>query len=180
MASNGNSMSGETLQLFEEGVGIAMSRWTALSLAVENQWGGRNSKEKAEQIVEDVLYWFEITKSPCPLKLEEQLTAALDEDFHVVVEDGSSIQVAKDLVQLFEQLSFGNQSMLTQLRKMGQSGASMSKQVAVEGCESSSSEEESGSDMEMEESKSEEPSNLKSQPGPVVDDDGFTLVQRKR
>ena len=43
---------------FEEGVNLLFSRWTALCLAIDNEWGGRNSREKAEQIYNDVLHWF--------------------------------------------------------------------------------------------------------------------------
>lgn len=179
MAKKESPLSPEALGCFEEGVQLVMSRWTALNLAVENEWGGRDSKEKAEQIMEDVLYWFEITKAPCPLKLEEQLTAALDEDFHVVLEDGSSMQVAKDLVQLFEELSEGNQNLLQSLRSTTQSGANMSKMAGPNDCDSTSSEGDSGSDMEIEEVQKELPSKHQGQQGPLVDDDGFTLVQRK-
>jgi hypothetical protein len=43
---------------FEEGVTILLSRWTALQLAVENQWGGRDSAEKAEDARDEILEWF--------------------------------------------------------------------------------------------------------------------------
>ena len=43
---------------FEEGVNLLFSRWTALCLAIDNEWGGRNSREKAEHIYNDVLHWF--------------------------------------------------------------------------------------------------------------------------
>ena len=48
----------EARPLFEEGVNLTFSRWTALNLAIDNEWGGRNSREKAEQLYEDVLHWF--------------------------------------------------------------------------------------------------------------------------
>ena len=35
-----------------------MHLWTALQLAVENQWGGRSSNQKAAQLESDVLGWF--------------------------------------------------------------------------------------------------------------------------
>lgn len=43
---------------FEEGVRLIFAKWTALALAVENQWGGGNSKEKAELLYQDCLDWF--------------------------------------------------------------------------------------------------------------------------
>ena len=43
---------------FEEGVRLLFSKWTALALAVENQWGGANSAEKAELLFQDCISWF--------------------------------------------------------------------------------------------------------------------------
>jgi Pre-rRNA-processing protein TSR2 len=43
---------------FEEGVDVILGKWTALQLAVDQEWGGRNSKHKAEDMVNDILDWF--------------------------------------------------------------------------------------------------------------------------
>jgi hypothetical protein len=43
---------------FEEGVKLLLQRWTGLCLAIENEWGGPSSKEKAEFLYQDVLTWF--------------------------------------------------------------------------------------------------------------------------
>jgi pre-rRNA-processing protein TSR2 len=44
--------------LFEEGATLVFRRWTALSLAVEGQWGGASSVEKADKIWADTMDWF--------------------------------------------------------------------------------------------------------------------------
>lgn len=43
---------------FEDGVNLLFSSWTALCLAIDNEWGGPASRQKAEQLYEDVLAWF--------------------------------------------------------------------------------------------------------------------------
>ncbi len=43
---------------FEEGVNLLFSSWTALCLAIDNEWGGPSSRQKAEQLYHDVLHWF--------------------------------------------------------------------------------------------------------------------------
>ncbi len=43
---------------FEEGVNLLFSSWTALCLAIDNEWGGPSSRQKAEQLYQDVLHWF--------------------------------------------------------------------------------------------------------------------------
>ncbi len=45
-------------EAFEQGVSIVFSKWTALNLAVENEWGGPYSKDKAQQFIVDTLHWF--------------------------------------------------------------------------------------------------------------------------
>ncbi len=44
--------------VFEEGVALAFGRWTALQLGVVNEWGGPNSREKAQALLEDTINWF--------------------------------------------------------------------------------------------------------------------------
>ena len=43
---------------FEDGVNLLFSSWTALCLAIDNEWGGPASRQKAEQLYQDVLAWF--------------------------------------------------------------------------------------------------------------------------
>ena len=46
-------------ELFEEGLAIVFERWTALCLAVEQQWGGQGSADKATELYLDVMEWFD-------------------------------------------------------------------------------------------------------------------------
>ena len=48
---------------FEQGVGEVMSKWTALQLAVDQEWGGTNSLRKADELIDDVIQWFHRKKS---------------------------------------------------------------------------------------------------------------------
>lgn len=48
----------EARPLFEEGATLVFRRWTALGLAVEGQWGGASSVEKADNIWADTMDWF--------------------------------------------------------------------------------------------------------------------------
>lgn len=48
---------------FEQGVNLIFHKWTALQLAVDQEWGGRNSKHKAEDMLNEVLDWFYRKKS---------------------------------------------------------------------------------------------------------------------
>jgi pre-rRNA-processing protein TSR2 len=53
---------------FEEGIRLLLQRWTALCLAIENEWGGPSTTEKAEYLYQDVLTWFYRNKGAYLLK----------------------------------------------------------------------------------------------------------------
>ena len=62
---NGSLSGGSSGQLpadrrpaFEEGVLLVFKRWTALCLALDGQWGGSGSADKAQIIYEETLDWF--------------------------------------------------------------------------------------------------------------------------
>lgn len=64
--TSSTAMPAQNKPMFEEGVALLFQRWTALQLAVHNEWGGSSSKEKAQELLDDVVNWFYTTKSkPC-------------------------------------------------------------------------------------------------------------------
>ena len=79
-----------------------------LHLAVANNWGGGDSYRKATLLLEDVLKMFPLPpapgsraatlrpssrRAPDQYDLEDKLLAFLDEQFEVLVEDGSVEEV---------------------------------------------------------------------------------------
>ena len=48
----------ESRPAFEEGASLVFSLWSALSLAIDNEFGGRHSRDKAQQLWVDVVQWF--------------------------------------------------------------------------------------------------------------------------
>lgn len=55
-------LSAESLPIFQEGICLILSRWSALQLAVENEWGGRGSRQLADQLGSDIFSWFTQSK----------------------------------------------------------------------------------------------------------------------
>lgn len=78
---------------FEAGVKILFSKWTALQLGVMNEWGGPNSKEKAEGIMEEAVEWFYKRKDHEMQDLADLLDQCISEDFYIQAEDDSPYQV---------------------------------------------------------------------------------------
>lgn len=64
----------EGLEVFGWAVYQCLQRWTALQLAIHNEWGGSTSALKAQQLHSDLLAFFTRAKgnnffSPSPLSL---------------------------------------------------------------------------------------------------------------
>lgn len=66
-------LAGQSKLAFEEGVRQVFMRWTALCLAVENGWGGTNSREKSLQLMQYVVDWFHRKKGEITMSTAVQL-----------------------------------------------------------------------------------------------------------
>lgn len=124
-------------------------------------------------------------------ELADCLIAAMQEAFEVDLEDDSDQTVARDIIRLWKQLVRGNTAMLQEVEKMaaeraGQkvkaSGQDGAQDVDEDGNPVDDDEDDDDEDEDMEGDDSEAPKlvdNKDTQPKePVVDDDGFTLVQK--
>ncbi|PON32207.1 Pre-rRNA-processing protein TSR [Parasponia andersonii] len=110
-------LSEESGSIFNEGIGMILYRWSALQLAVDNEWGGRQSRRKAEQLHSDIFSWF--TQSTGPLyidDLEEILFEGL-QSLNTMVDDGSIEEVAEKLMLMHEECLDGNFKSVEVLRE---------------------------------------------------------------
>ncbi|KAJ9180228.1 hypothetical protein P3X46_008500 [Hevea brasiliensis] len=112
-------LSAESLPIFQEGIFLILSRWSALQLAVENEWGGRGSGQLADQLGSDIFSWF--TQSKEPLYIDD-LENILDEgmlSLNTMIEDGSVEEVAEKLMIMHEECLEGNYNYIEKLRQAG-------------------------------------------------------------
>jgi pre-rRNA-processing protein TSR2 len=173
---------------FEEGCYLIFMRWTALQLAIINEWGGNDSKDKAKNLFEDVLDWFYNAKDHELSDLQDLLDETIQVDFNVQAEDDSPYMVARSLYNTYNQVANGDTSYVETLRR--QFEANGANQVVAESMRNSAQflggEEESGSDDDEDTegddgSEGMEIDEDEGQGGrqPVVDADGWEVVQRK-
>ncbi|RDX78524.1 Pre-rRNA-processing protein TSR2-like protein [Mucuna pruriens] len=109
-------LQGQSIGVFSEGIGLVLFCWSALRTAVENEWGGRESRLKAGQLSADILSWF--TQSKEPLYIDD-LEDLLDQgmlSLNVEVEDGSIEEVAEKLMVMHEEFLEGNFSSFENLK----------------------------------------------------------------
>ncbi|CAK9318082.1 unnamed protein product [Citrullus colocynthis] len=118
MEGGGNRLlPADAFPLFQEGIGLVLSRWSALQLAVENEWGGRDSRHKVELLCSDIFTWFTQDKEPLYI---DDLEMILDEamlSLNTQVDDGSIEEVAERLMVMHEECLDGNFSSIERLRQ---------------------------------------------------------------
>ncbi|KAI8059558.1 Pre-rRNA-processing protein TSR2-domain-containing protein [Gongronella butleri] len=94
---------------FQRGVKLVLYSWTALRLAVEQDWGGVDSAEKRDWMVDLVTDYFgQHGKKVDIEEIEDILTQIMNDEFHTLLEDDSGYLVAKHLVEMFNQCIHGN------------------------------------------------------------------------
>lgn len=90
---------------FQAGVTAALRSWSALRTAVEQSWGGTTSSQKAEDLRSNIFTYFDGTTPNPKMKLEEledNLLGYMEEEFGVVLEDGSEIELANLIWNMYE------------------------------------------------------------------------------
>jgi hypothetical protein len=155
------------MQNFEECISIILSRWTALKLINDLDLGGdRNTTALKINNLKDSLFNFFIDYG---VKVDEydladNISDYLSEEFDVQLEDNSSIQVSKSLIECYNQVLInGRVEFLENLKNLPSK---------------SSYKCESAQDLSIE--SLIENMDIQSKNVPVVDAEGFTLVCRKK
>ncbi|XP_047313098.1 pre-rRNA-processing protein TSR2 homolog [Impatiens glandulifera] len=99
------SGAGEAPPPLKDGITTLLSRWNGLQMAIQNEWGGRDSVQKSHQLASDILSWFLQSKETvlCLEDLESMLHESLLLTFNTEIEDGSIEQVAEQLMLLHEE-----------------------------------------------------------------------------
>ena len=100
---------------FTRAVHVVFGEWTALKLAVENEWGGHNSRDKGLGLLQRVLSGMLSTATVHRDELQDLLDLALLDDFNIEAEDDSPYQVAQLLCQLHAEAKSGQTQTAEQL-----------------------------------------------------------------
>lgn len=136
--------------LFNQAVSRILSSWAALQMAVEHGFGGSNSKQKAQDLINDIEGLFNSKRSVDPYDFADFLEDEVDEKFDLVLEDGSLQMIAKHICQCFTHLKEGRITEVEQFLQ-GLPGASCSR-VQFAGGDDSSDEDDDDDEEDMENS----------------------------
>lgn len=170
---------------FELGVSMLVYSWDALDIAVANQWGGPESADKRDWITAIVIDLFKTNKLVDVAMVEETLLYAMVDEFDTNVEDDTSLIVANNIVKLYEECAIMNYGTVEALyaryleKEKNSAGKPNNRIVHVHGDDDSSCDDEDEDEDEDMMDLVEEEQITVTVNEPVVDDDGFELVQKK-
>ncbi|KAK6542887.1 hypothetical protein TWF694_006826 [Orbilia ellipsospora] len=185
MASSAIQLTPAQAPHWESGMTILMNTWPALSLAVENEFGGPDSADKRDWMCGAVADLFTSDPSTDAEDLETFLLQILEDEFQTNLEDDSAFAVSERIVLLRRQCAADDFSGVQALLQFWEKNGGKNKprvQVVREGSEEESDSEdddegEEGEDMEMDEAP--QLVAVKEKVEKVIDEDGFELVQKK-
>lgn len=106
---------------FIEGVDLIFNDWTALNLAVQMEFAGEDTLEKAKWLRKVIVDHFDAEgKKVEPEDLKDILLDVMAREFYINLEDFSEREIASLLFNLFRECIRGEVKLLNQLRMKAQ------------------------------------------------------------
>lgn len=173
---------------FELAVALALAFWPALSLAVQNNWGGPASSDKRDWFAGAIVeLWAERPDTDLE-DVETVLLQVMLDEFEVNVDDDSGFEVAEQIMRFRKNCFEGKFDEVEQLRekwvkKGGKGDVALGGFTRVERGEEeddtdySEDDEDEDGDIDMDEAP--ELVERAPKPPPEIDEDGFQTVVKK-
>lgn len=161
---------------------IVLNNWPALSLAVQNQWGGPTSTDKRDWLcgaISDMIHDRPETDAE---DLEEVLVQVMTDEFEVAVDDESAADAADLIMELKAQTDKGQFDTVQQMWEVYQQ-KSQNSSAAGQFQKVETRDEDQETDDEVDEEVGDAPQLVRApreRVEPEIDDDGFTKVVGKR
>lgn len=177
---------------FTLAVTVLLNTWPALSLAVQNSWGGPDSSDKRDWFAGAVVDLFVERPDTDQEDVEDVLLQVMADEFEVQVEDGTEVELARRVMQWKKECEKGDftgvREMYAQWKERRGKGVVLPKGVEVveEDGEDDSEDDEEDDDVNMEDAEALVPDLVpaiqesKKKPEPEIDEDGFTKVTGRK
>ncbi|KAL6897028.1 Pre-rRNA-processing protein TSR2 domain-containing protein [Trichoderma evansii] len=191
---------------FEQAVACALHLWPALTLSVQNNWGGPDSADKRDWFAGAVVDLFSefadaqpgetkatnAADEPDMEDVETVLLQVMIDEFEVNIDDDSGLEVARSIVKARSQCAIGDFSdevkslserfanrKGTKVDQMFKKAEYQDQDTDWESEDSDEDDGDNGGDVDMDEAPPLVPVR-KEKPAPEVDEDGFTMVTKKK
>ncbi|KAK4419392.1 hypothetical protein Salat_2352100 [Sesamum alatum] len=165
-------LTAEAAAQLQEGINLVLSRWAALRMAVENEWGGRDSLQKSQQLGHQLFH--RLTQSKKKVYIDD-IEDMLDEfmlSLNTEIEDGSINEIAEKLMVMQEECLEGDFDSIKRLKETNTPSVSYNRQAGSNDDDNGDNDDDTGQkgSMANEHSSKQVPE--------VVD--GWTVVASKR
>ncbi|KAI9650858.1 rRNA accumulation- protein [Ciborinia camelliae] len=195
-SNGGNGVYSPELRLhhFHRSITLSIFLWPSLTLAVSSSWGGPTSSSKREWFAGTLI---DLLSAPENFDvdaewIEELLLQVMEDEFEVVVDDGSAAEIAMGIVKCRGECERGvwgdEKSLCYKLeKKWAEKGGNEDSlgafrqgedQGDTDGDDDSGDEEDEEGDVEMDEAP--QLVRVREPVVPEIDEDGFTKVVKKR
>lgn len=184
----------DQLGLFARGVVSTLKLWTALSIALDvAQRTDESPLEIRTRLAEELVDAFESGAASTD-KVEVFLREFVDGELDVVLEDDSEIAIAKELSVLWRDIHLGKPEAQLAVSKLEESAARRAQSGRAQyqraqgeddgdsdSSEGDDDDQDAGEDTDMQSQQQQQQQQpVRERLEPVVDEDGFETVQRKR
>ncbi len=200
-------MSTPEILLFARGVVALLDLWPALTIAVREEWGGPESADKKTWLASEIIDIFEtraVKSTPegpvvdpgsvaePPLDIDElgdMLAGVMSDEFEAAIEDGSVDPLSQDILRLWKDVVAPSTRPAEDTVSALEKKAAEVSRAGVQATSGGGPVDENGDEWESDDSEDdaeedEAPELVPAQPRerqePVVDDEGFTMVQKGR
>ena len=174
----------QTQAFLDLGIALTLNTWPTLTLCVQNQFGGPDSKDKRDWFAGAVSDLFTTNPETDQEDLETVLLQVMLDEFEVVVDDDSAWEIAETIMRIKKDCERGNfaevQEMNRRWIERGGKEIEVSGKVVTQEGDDEDSEEDDSEDDDEDVEMGEAPAPKEKAP-PQIDDDGFeTVVNKKR
>lgn len=170
-------------------ISLQLHTWPALTLAIQNNWGGPESEDKRQWLagaVSDLLANGDVVDTA---DLEEVLIQVMLDEFEVVVDDDSPAHVAASIMTGRQRILQGDYSELDQMQARWEERQNKGQGILLfqrveedDGAQDTDweSSQDDDDDVGMQEAPQLVPATKPAKPTPEVDEDGFITVLGKK
>ncbi|TPX61064.1 hypothetical protein PhCBS80983_g01394 [Powellomyces hirtus] len=179
---------------FRESIQYVLKGWTGLQIAIDAQMAGHYTAQTSQELFEHMSAFFQqYGLEVMPHEIAQNLEAYFDEVFHANLDDGSPNQIGEKLCRLYKEIMVDGRTETFEAVKATANRANGVAGASVRAGDDDSSDDDESSDEEIvgaeasSSSFSTEPMQVDAvpaeprqrRPEPVVDEDGFEIVQKK-
>ena len=173
-------------------ISLSLSAWPAMTLAIQNSWGGPLSADKRDWLAGAISSLFTENPSTDVEDLEEVLLQVMNDEFEVVLDDGSPFEVAAKIVGLRKDCLTGDfaavdrewEKWSERQKKPGSNQVQFQRGTDEEGVEGEWEDDDEDDEDDEDEDMEDAPPLVERKPKekviPEIDEEGFTKVTGKK